>query len=75
MNKKLFSFETLFLALWSICIIVSAYHAGKVMASLDNTQHEIEMLLNDSSTHIEPFPNQGRIPDTTINGIDYYRAN
>ena len=52
-----------------------AYHAGKVMATLNHTQHTIDLMLKDSSVHMEPLPNQGRIPDTTINGIEYYRAN
>ena len=56
-------------------MIVMAYHAGKVMASLEHMEGNINTLLKDSSTHIEPLPNQGRIPDTTINGIEYYRAN
>jgi hypothetical protein len=75
MNKKLFSKDTLFLIFWTICITVMAYHAGKVMATLNHTQHTIDLMLKDSSVHMEPLPNQGRIPDTTINGIEYYRAN
>lgn len=44
-------------------MIVVGYLAIESTPTLDNTRN------------IEPLPNQGRIPDTTINGIDYYRAN
>lgn len=63
MIKKLFSGDSLSTLLWAICMIVVGYLAIESTPTLDNTRN------------IEPLPNQGRIPDTTINGIDYYRAN
>jgi hypothetical protein len=70
MNKRL---NYALIVLCSISIIVMSFYIGSIDATIDIMSSQIDLMVDSSQLTI--FPNQGRIPDTTIDGIDYYRAN
>jgi hypothetical protein len=61
------------MGLYTICITVGCYYLGRVDATIDIISSQTERMIDSSQLTV--FPNQGRIPDTTIDGVDYYRAN
>lgn len=70
MNKRL---NYALIVLCSISIIVGCYYIGRIDATIDIMSSQIDLMVDSSQLAV--FPNQGRIPDTTIDGVDYYRAN
>jgi len=71
MEKRTFIILTAFV----ISLMALSFYAGKMVTRIDNINAMLEYVARDTMTDITPTPNQGRIPDTTINGIDYYKAN
>ena len=70
MNKWL---TYILMVLYTISITVGCYYLGTVDATIDIMSSQIDLMVDSSQLTV--FPNQGRIPDTTIDGVDYYRAN
>jgi hypothetical protein len=61
MNKRLTYVLTV---LYTISIIVGCYYLGRVDATIDIMSSQIDLMVDSSQLTV--FPNQGRIPDTTI---------
>lgn len=71
MTKKINTLASVFIA----GTILLAFWFGCIYELLDYTNRLMDLMIQDSVQSSQAFDNQGRIPDTTIGGVEYYKAN